>query len=232
MDRTSEMPENLPGSIRHSHRLREIAVQRMVEESARNRVSRALSTRTLPAAQMTMAVGDLVDFHRPPAQKDLPGWTGPATVTDMSQASRGIVKVNNNGRELNCSPKDLRRHMSYMCFLAAPGAWRNHEAAMQVIRRTVENITAGHLVTLGYHLTGGRYQPDPCTHVGHRWNQSPATSKHARCWSAIKHVAEVSLGLPYLAAARCGKGVPVLPSVKGYQEGLLITWQANNVQTV
>ena len=40
----------LPGLIRHSHRLREIAVQNMVEGTCRARVAAANNTRTLPAA--------------------------------------------------------------------------------------------------------------------------------------------------------------------------------------
>ena len=64
---------SLPGTIRHSHRLREIAVQSIVEGTSRARIQRALRTPTLPAAQLTLHPGDTVDFYREPTQKDLPG---------------------------------------------------------------------------------------------------------------------------------------------------------------
>ena len=72
----------LPGTIRHSHRLREISVQTIVSGTAKQRLDRALATPTLPAAQQSYSLGDQVDFYRPPNQKDLPGWNGPANVID------------------------------------------------------------------------------------------------------------------------------------------------------
>ena len=213
-----------PGSIRHAHRLREISVQRMVEHTAQERVKRALNTRTLPAAQTIFEKGDMVDYHRPPSQKDLPGWTGPAKITDMTQVSRGIIKVDHDGRELVCSPKDLRQHMAYLCFLAAPGAWTHHEKAMQVIRRTVEQISMGHLVTVGHHMARS---PSGRSASGPRWCKTPATKQYAECWMALQHVATVSLALSNVVAARCGRGVPSLPPVRGYEDSLLLTWQGN-----
>eukprot|EP00974_Lingulodinium_polyedra_P090504 8776383-Lingulodinium_polyedra.AAC.1 len=57
----------------------------MIEGIARSRIKRALDTRTqAPGEVLEPVVGDLVDFYRPPASKDVPGWRGPATVTDVS----------------------------------------------------------------------------------------------------------------------------------------------------
>eukprot|EP00974_Lingulodinium_polyedra_P057382 5521152-Lingulodinium_polyedra.AAC.1 len=53
----------------------------MIEGVARSRIKRALDTRTQ------------AHFYRPPASKDVPGWRGPATVTDVSNISHGTVSL-------------------------------------------------------------------------------------------------------------------------------------------
>ena len=83
-----------PGLLRHSHRLREIALQQMIEGTARARLGRALNTKTLPAGQIEgYKVGEEVDFYRPPSTKDISGWMGPATVVDVSELSRGHISI-------------------------------------------------------------------------------------------------------------------------------------------
>ena len=139
----------LPGTIRHSHRLREVAVQRMIEGTAHERIGRALRTKTFPAAQQTYEGGEAVDFFRPPTQKDLPGWSGPATLVDMSEVNRGILKLNYRGREIVCSPKDLRPHQAYMCFLAASHSTNHTDRAFSDIRRMIEQMQPGKILTLG-----------------------------------------------------------------------------------
>ena len=53
-------------------RIREIAVMSIVEGTARNKLTRALSTRTLPAAELqNLKVGDEVDFYDSQAGKVL-----------------------------------------------------------------------------------------------------------------------------------------------------------------
>eukprot|EP00974_Lingulodinium_polyedra_P044614 4279461-Lingulodinium_polyedra.AAC.1 len=62
----------------------------MIEGVARSRIKRALDARTqAPGGALELSVGDLVDVYRPPASKDVPGWRGPATVTDVSNISHG-----------------------------------------------------------------------------------------------------------------------------------------------
>jgi hypothetical protein len=79
------------GLIQHTHRLREISIQAMVEGSARARLGRAMNTRTtLPAQRLNLQVGEEVDFYKELASKDVSGWYGPATVIDVSRITRGI----------------------------------------------------------------------------------------------------------------------------------------------
>ena len=90
----------------------------MVEGTAKARVGRIMRTRTLPAVSPSdYAIGDEVDFHRPQSRKDLPGWSGPATVTDNTQISRGTLGLRWQGT-LHPSVKlgDVRPHEGFFTF--------------------------------------------------------------------------------------------------------------------
>ena len=71
----------LPGLTRHVSRVREVAVQQMVEATSRAKLQRALATPTRVTGQEKgYKVGDLVDFHSPPGTKDRPGWRYDVTI--------------------------------------------------------------------------------------------------------------------------------------------------------
>ena len=53
-----------PGLVRHSHRLREIAIAKMVQGSAIARINRAMGTRTLPSGFDMYNPGDQVEYIR------------------------------------------------------------------------------------------------------------------------------------------------------------------------
>ena len=71
----------------------------MVEITTQQRIERAIVS-----AQEMFDQDDYVDFYRKPDQKDLPGWSGLAKITDMSQANRGIITVDFRGRKIVCDP--------------------------------------------------------------------------------------------------------------------------------
>ena len=68
---------NVPDIIKNRFRVREIALQSMIEGAAQTRVKRALETRTLrPAEALEIVVGQEVEYYRPPTSKDVSGWRG------------------------------------------------------------------------------------------------------------------------------------------------------------
>ena len=78
-----DMSGGVLGLSRHHHRVRELAIAAMVQETAQLRLERALTSKTRVAAeQLDLQPGDLVDFWRKPATKDESGWRGPATVVE------------------------------------------------------------------------------------------------------------------------------------------------------
>jgi hypothetical protein len=206
----------LPGVIRHSHRLREIAVQQMVEGTARERINRAMRTRTKDPAQAEFSTGQPVDIYRPPNQKDLPGWFGPGTVTSLENAERGTITVEFKGRPMNCRPGDLRPHMGYLAFLAAPHPTNPHEQAFAIIRRHADHQAAGNMSTLGWVKTK------------QEWTRTPSTQGLANEWAACQYIAEVSMGLTNVTAARIGNATITVPACSEYAFSSIVVWTRDN----
>ena len=119
MDAINEESLDRPGTIRHTHRLREISVQQIMEGTARERAARALNTRSLPPSKiMELNVGDKVDFFRTPNNKDVSGWQGPATVVDVTTADRGNIWIKHIHRPMVCRLGDERLHIPFLVLLA------------------------------------------------------------------------------------------------------------------
>ena len=81
LDNTNGTPH---GYIRGRHRLRELAAQTMIEQTARTRIALALRSKTRPSVQQYAYKKDeKVEFYRSPANKDMQGWRGPATIVNV-----------------------------------------------------------------------------------------------------------------------------------------------------
>ena len=91
------------GPGRYLHRIREIALQKIIESTAQARVRRALGGRTsVPGEVLDYVPGELVEFYRPPSSKDVSGWQGPAPVVE-NHPSRGHVSVQWKGTHDYCA---------------------------------------------------------------------------------------------------------------------------------
>eukprot|EP00974_Lingulodinium_polyedra_P092679 8978254-Lingulodinium_polyedra.AAC.1 len=97
------------GTARHLPRARGIALQSIVEGTALDCIRRAPHTRTqAPGEAMELLIGDLVDYYRPSAFNDVPGWKGPATVTDVSNIRHGTVSLRWHSHAIECLIQDTR----------------------------------------------------------------------------------------------------------------------------
>ena len=150
-------------TLAHTHRLREVSVQAMVEGSARARLGRALNTRTtMPAQKLNLGVGEEVDFYRAQTSKDASGWFGPAEVIDVSRATRGVITVRWQSRTMDIQLPNVRRHLHFLALLTAledselafPTTYSN---VWSTIRVTAEKLTSGSLVHVGFHRQGDRW---------------------------------------------------------------------------
>jgi len=122
IDSPGTASQQSPGLIAHTHRLREISIQAMVEGSARARLGRALNTRTtLSAQKLNLQVGEEVDIFRAPNNKDTSGWEGPAEVIDVSRATRGVISVKHNSHVKEVQLSHVRRHLHFITLLSPEG---------------------------------------------------------------------------------------------------------------
>ena len=165
-------------NIAHTHRLREVSVQAMIEGSAKARLGRALNTRTTMAGQkLNLQVGEEVDFYREPSQKDAPGWTGPAETIDVSRVTRGIVTVKWQNRVMEIQLRYLRRHPHFFSMLVSmeedrgsgnaeavsPSFSVAHRNVWACIRIAFEQLREGCLTQIGKVFHGGKWTDRPTT---------------------------------------------------------------------
>ena len=105
-----------PGLSRHTIRVREIAIENMLQVSAQQRVVRALRNKSRRAIQSEQfQPGDQVEIFRQPANKDTSGWRGPCSITHVSAA--GTVHIQWQGSAMICRAADVRRALTYFSFL-------------------------------------------------------------------------------------------------------------------
>ncbi len=177
----------------------------MIEGSARERLGRAMNTRTTMAAQsLDLKVGDEVDFYKAPASKDVSGWYGPAQVVDVSRAVRGIVSVRYQSRVMEVQLQNISRHLFFWALMATyVNAPTPQETAWDYIRAQIEQLPAQKMVHLGYMIVQGL------------WQKTANTSQCVGLLSAITFVAENHLFLRNVVAARIGRGLKDLPKASG-----------------
>ena len=87
-----QIPDDAGGG-RDVQRVREVALQKIVESTANARIGRALrGVTSTPGEALDYRENDLVEFYRPPNTKDVPGWMGPAQIRE-SPPARGQATV-------------------------------------------------------------------------------------------------------------------------------------------
>ena len=104
---------------REHHRMREIAVNAIVECSAQDRINRALNTPArAPAEAHAYAPGYSVGLYRHGAgDKHVSGWLGRAALIDVSELSHEQATVKWQGRHPNVRLQDLGPHLALFVFL-------------------------------------------------------------------------------------------------------------------
>ena len=214
---------DLPGTVRHSHRLREIAIQQMVSGTAAQRIGRVLGTRTLvPVQHMNYKVGDQVEYYKDKDRpKDTPGWHGPASIVDMSQATRGSIGIRHGGVVLpNVALRNLRPYESFLVLLAGDFAGYPHQRAQNMIIEAISRLPTNQILTLGTLVS-----------AGHQRVVTPAASNrtHHSTLAALTQLAEVGLALQNCTAFRIGHGAPKLYGVNGFHHSLIMYWHSSSM---
>ena len=144
---------------RHTHRLREIAVQAIAEGTARERIKRATHTQTKPAGlEFQFELGQSVDYWREPQHKEASGWRGPAVIADLTRLEHGRVGVRTSTDQvLTCRLQDVRPSLAFLSeelaayfgaddHVAPAGSQANH--AQQVVQQFVDDLKPNTVVML------------------------------------------------------------------------------------
>ena len=176
-------------TLAHTHRLREISVQAMIEGSARARLGRALNTRTtMPAQKLNLSVGEEVDFYRSPTSKDASGWYGPAEVIDVSRATRGITSVKWQNRTLEIQLPNIRRHLHFLCLLTSQDDAEScypaiHSSVWTTIKNAAETISPGNTIQVGFNRTQN----------GQSWTRTTSNIRHPKLFGAIQFLSLIHI---------------------------------------
>ena len=224
VDAPNEESLDHPGLIRHTFRLREIAVGAMIAETALHRAQRALNTRTIPAGEREKyQPGDLVDFYRPPGSKDVSGWTGPAKVIDPFHLQDGTITIKHVHRPIEVRIGDLRRHMSCLVYwqLAHPAsAVSNTVHSWTDVRMYIEShVPNGKGVLLGVHQSRDQ------------WVMTSQTPQHQKFYHSVKVFLGKVLRRMDIVAIRVGKGCAKTPPLTCYEGAITMYWYLGTAHT-
>ena len=206
--------------IHHSARIRELAIQTITEQTARDRLRVALKTPTKPTGQeLEFKVGDSVEYFREPSHRDVSGWRGPATVVDLTRLEHGRVGIRTStDHVLNCRLQDVRHRLTYLVELdpltqfEAPltsYAGKAQELVQQILEEIAHNTT----------FCLGQMQSTDNT-----WTESAHNARYRNLLQAALYVAEVVFQMQDVVTVRIAKGVKSLAPKPEYARSLVVWW--------
>lgn len=202
--------------IQHAAKIRELAVQTITEQTARERLRVAAKTPTrVTGEELELKVGDEVEYYREPTHKDLSGWRGPATVVDLTRLEHGRVGIRTSTDQvLNCRTQDVRHRLAYLAELEAPKSSYAGKAQAH-LQQALETISQGANLCLGQvQQTDGS------------WQESTHNTRYRSVLQSAIYVAEVIFQVQDVAAIRIAKGVKSLGPKPEYTHSLTIWWIA------
>ena len=208
-----EQGATVPG--RDLQRVREIALQKIIESTAIARVNRASrSLTTAPGQVLDYQPGELVDFHRPPRTKDTQAWHGPAEVL-RSEPSRGMVVLKWRGEELLAKYGDVRRFMDFtaMVFGAIDNDSCPHGQVWRVIQAHINTQSPRYFSTFGFHLRNGA------------WHPTADTVKYPRVALALEFAVRNIWVMRHVYAIRVGRALSKLPPHQVADHTTVLWWR-------
>ena len=204
---------------RKEARVREIAIQSIIQASSLARTRRAASTRTSSSGQGLYEPGDLVDWHRPPASKDESGWRGPAQVVRNVPSDGGVI-IKSNGRELPCRYQDVR-HTLLVAHTFLTGLFTTPNSAADVVIDFINSLAAGTVKTFGMILDRSGAM-----------KMTAATRQEPRLVAALSFVTRNHLMIDNVVAVRLAHGARRLNHLTQADSSLLYWWPLSSPSNV
>ena len=203
---------NIQGVNRHVTRLREIALQAIVEGTARSRLQIAERTKSRPSAAMSGAqIGQMVEIWRQPTTKDLVGWRGPCRIVSVNQIEHGLIEVEWQGRTMSCRLSDVRASTLLVLLISEPVG-----TPWQVVVSFLKGFHSGH-VTCAW------------VYTDHGWQMSKVAAEQPLLLKSLLHTARFELGLTQCIGARLGRQLCQLPGMFGVELSLLLWWPTKSI---
>ena len=204
-----------PITSRHSHRLREVAVAKVAEGTAIDRLNRANRAKTQPAGEIfEYKVGDEVEYWRDPSTKEASGWRAPGYIEGLSQIAHGKIAVRTStDRVISCRIQDVRPRLAYACFFLCPDLGLPATTAVNFVVNFLSRMKQNCSFILGTML--GK---------DHTWITTPDTAKHRELLLALKFFADNIVYLSDFQAVRVSNGVHYLPGHAEFATSQLYWW--------
>ena len=197
---------------RDSDRIRQIAIQSMIQATAESKMKRANRGKSrMPGELLDLQVGDAVEFYRRATTKDAHSWFGPATVTDLTSVRDGQIGVKWQGRLMICRTQDVRRALLFWCFLAHVPV----QSPVAFLCEAAEDLR-GDVVRVGWFRAKDS------------WIACEGNSRFPRVLLAGLHVGSCALNLDGIVSFRFGSGVTSLPAV-ACDDAFLLWWMPGDV---
>ena len=205
------------GISRNHLRLREIAIQSMVDLTAKQRLDRALASKTRPTGEAKdLKQGDQIEFFRRGATKDESGWRGPATYLDQDGGQHSIRW---QGRHLSVRTQDVRRALIYLVFLTQDEhTWPRGSSPHGLLWSFVDGMRS-ECFRLGWVYNNG-------------WRRAKASASLSDVVLAILFVASNGIHLQNCIGARLGHGMSTLPPLEDVDSTVLVWWRQGQPRTV
>ena len=211
--------DGVPGISRNINRLREAAIHSMVRGTAQDRMDRAMNSRTRPTAQIQdISIGDFVDFHRDPPNKDMSGWAGPARVVDISRQRENSIGVECQSWNFPCRLEDLRRSIALLCFVVSRHSRDYADMPIKIVADFVNSIEQG-VMHFGLVFQAGA------------WVLTRDSRKYTVIMNALYHVAACDLGIIGTVVIKVGSGVANIDAVAGSDESVIVWWPRGRISS-
>ena len=209
-----------------SHRLREIALQKMIESTAVSRINRAARTATTPAAeQLDFRPGDQVEYYRrkDSGSKDETGWHGPASVIACHK-DRGLCEIDTHKARQNNKIlvrfADLRHHLDYLTMLRSDvfvGTAMN--SAVVTIQRFYTDMPEKETFTFGFIKNAQESKS--------AWHLSKTSNDNQTMMLALEFYVRQTLHYTSVTTIRIAKGTRRLWGSTIYNFSVLLWWRAS-----
>ena len=196
-------PDASEGLGRYIQRIREVALQKVIENTAQSRINRALrSNTTVPGEVMDYQPGELVEFYRKPNKQDSCGWLGPAKVLE-NLPERGQCKFSWNGQELYGKYPEVRRYFDFVSLVF--GAF---PVPLEILCNFLRDSRTNTFETFGY-----------VWHQG-SWQTTQATTAKREIALALDSYLRTSLSFSGITAARVAR----FPAYAQATPSVLLWW--------